>query len=130
MSEQSYEIVCPVCKSVMPSDAPRCANCAAAAEERARTASAKLAAVPSPVLAAAGPPAATEAAEMDSIAASKSIEGASTLKLKDYHRLVRSNYGMVEQRGASAALGKPLVPIMLIVALGLIIAAALALHWV
>src|SRR5262249_6930152 len=59
MSDQSYEIVCPVCKSVMPGDAVRCANCAAnaAAEERARAArGAKVAAISSPVLAATALP--------------------------------------------------------------------------
>jgi hypothetical protein len=129
MSDQSYTIVCPVCKSVMPGDAVRCANCAAnaAAEQRARATSANRAAVSSPVLAAAT---AANPAEVDSIAAAKSMEGASTLKLKDYHRMVRENYGTTHGRGASGAFGNPLVPILLIVTVGLIIAAAFAYNWV
>ena len=127
MSEQSYEISCPVCKSVVPSDAARCPTCAAAsaAEHKARSATANAAVVSSPVLAAAAPPV---PAEIDSIAAAKAMGGASTLNLKDYHRMVRENYGTVQGHGGSAAFGNPLVPILLIVALGLVIAAVVAFH--
>ena len=132
MSEQSYEIVCPICKSVVPSDAARCPTCAAtaAAEHRARAATANVAVMSPPVLAAAAPAARPGQAESDSIATGKAMEGASTLNIKDYHRMVRENYGTVQGRGGSAAFGNPLVPILLIVALVLVIGAAFAFHWI
>ena len=131
MSDASYEIRCPVCKTVMTSDVARCPTCAAnaAAEARTRAASANVAAVSSPLPAPTAATAPVDPAE-DSIAAARSMEGASTLKLKDYHRMVRANYGTVQGRGATAAFGNPLVPILLILALGLAVGAAVAFHWI
>ena len=72
MSTQSYEIRCPACGSVVPTDARQCLNCAGRQSRRAEP----LTAVP------AGPePVAPDLAEM---------------KLKDYHRFVRANYRAVE----------------------------------
>jgi predicted DNA repair protein MutK len=127
MSDQAYEIVCPICKSVVPDDAPQCPTCAAKAAA-ARAAEARTSAAASPVAPSAAP-ALAEAAPAVYVAGAASIEGASTLKLKDYHRLVRSNYGRVEPRGPATAFGSPLVPALLIIVLGLIVGAVIVFGW-
>jgi hypothetical protein len=121
MSDLTYEIRCPVCRASVPADAPRCPRCAATAEAT-RAAGANVSAVLT--LGDAGP--ASSAAP--TVAAGSQLQDVSTMKLKDYHRLVRENYGTVERRGAAAIFGGPFGPILLIVALGLIVAAAFAFH--
>jgi hypothetical protein len=67
MSEQAFQILCPKCQSVVPPDASNCPSCH-----------------PQPVQSVeltVAPPPAPEVASM---------------RLKDYHHLVRSNYWAVE----------------------------------
>jgi hypothetical protein len=68
MSEPAFEILCPVCRSVVPAEAAGCPNCRGEA----------LAAVEQ---SAAPPPPPPEVGSM---------------RLKEYHRLVRTNYWAVE----------------------------------
>ena len=79
MSDQSFEIRCPMCKSVVPADAASCPTCAA-------TPSRRFAVAPAPP-----PPAASGSAP-----ATRAPEGLAALPLKDYHRLVRANHRHVE----------------------------------
>jgi hypothetical protein len=80
MSDQTFQILCPACKSVVPPDAPGCPTCAAS---RAGTfAAASSAPAPS------GPAwARTEVPE---------------LPLKEYHRLVRDNHRSIVGGGAAS----------------------------
>ncbi len=83
MSDQTFEIRCPMCKSVVPADASGCPTCAT-------TPSRKFAAAPpQPAPAASG--SASGAAP-----AARAPEGLGTLPLKDYHRLVRANHRRIE----------------------------------
>jgi hypothetical protein len=118
MSDQSFEIRCPMCKSVVPADAAGCPTCAA-------TPSRKFAAAPSqPAPAASG-----------SAAAARTPEGLATLPLKDYHRLVRANHRRVEGgrgRLAPAGFRRSVVALLpgLLLLLVLLAVAAKTLGWV
>ncbi len=79
MSDQAFEIRCPMCKSIVPADASGCPNCAG-------TPSRKFAAG-----ASQSAPAASGSAP-----AATTPEGLGTLPLKDYHRLVRANHRRLE----------------------------------
>jgi hypothetical protein len=107
---QSYEIRCPICHSVVPADAtgcPTCATAGAAAVPAARTTNGAAPAPPAPAPAGISP----------------------SLRLKDYHRLVRANYGAVEGHPQSRGFGNPLVPAALLVLIALLVSAAFAFHW-
>jgi hypothetical protein len=83
MSDETFEIRCPACKSVVPDDAPGCPTCAT-------TASRKFAAAP------AQPAHAASGAAGGSALAVRAPGGLATLPLKDYHRLVRANHRRLE----------------------------------
>ncbi len=108
MSAELFEILCPACGAVVPPDAPGC-SCASAASKKRQVAAA--AAV---------------------IAAPPTVEPADVvnMRLKDYHRLVRTNYRAVE---GTLAVGRPAgsrlrayLPFALLV-LGLLVGAGMVL---
>jgi hypothetical protein len=105
MSEQTFEIRCPACGSVVPADASGCPSCA-----KSRTKAAE------PVAAASA-----SAAEAPNITA---------MAVKEYHRMVRANYRAVEgpRVGAVGAGGfriQTYLPFLLLL-IGLAVGAALA----
>jgi hypothetical protein len=75
MSEQAFQILCPKCQSVVPADASGCPSCHARPVQAVE-----------PSVAPLPPP---EVASM---------------RLKEYHRLVRSNYWAVE---GAAVMSRP-----------------------
>ena len=102
MSQQTYEIRCPKCGSVVPAAASGCPSCASAREN------------PKPVVETVR-------------AATPEI---STMGVKDYHRLVKANYLAVEgvraTGGPSAGLRfRAYLPFVLLL-LGLLVGAAVA----
>ena len=108
MTQPAFDILCPMCRSVVPHDAPGCPTCAAGRNQE-------------PVAAASIPaPKAPPAPDINGMA------------LKDYHRLVRSNHRTVEsprlagQPGGGALVLRTYAPFVLL-ALGLIVVAVLAL---
>jgi hypothetical protein len=72
MATQSFDILCPECRSIVPPEASGCPNCA----ERRKPAPAAVGVVPAP-----RPPKAPDVGGMP---------------LKDYHRFVRTNHRTVE----------------------------------
>jgi hypothetical protein len=105
MSAQSFELVCPACKSVVPADARGCPNC----DGRG-----------TPKLAAAETVAAPAAAAPPDVA---------SMGLKDYHRLVRANYAVVEVPQFTGRSGgsrvRAYLPFALLL-IGLLVGAAIA----
>jgi hypothetical protein len=87
MSDQSFEIRCPMCKSVVPADASGCPSCTGTPSRKFAAAPAQ----PAPAASASAP-------------AARAPEGHATLPLKDYHRLVRANHRSIEV-GRSAPSG-------------------------
>ncbi len=116
MSDQSFEIRCPMCKSVVPADAAGCPTCAA-------TPSRKFAVAPVP-----SPPAASGSAP-----AARAPEGLAALPLKDYHRLVKANHRRLEGgRPAPGGFRRQVVALLpgLLLLLTLFAVAAKTLGWV
>jgi hypothetical protein len=116
MSDQSFEIRCPMCKSIVPADAAGCPTCAS-------TPSRKFAAVP-----AQPAPAASVSAQPV-----RTLEGLGTLPLKDYHRLVRANHRRLEGgRAAPGGFQRQFVALLpgLLLLLALLAVAAKTLGWV
>ena len=115
MSSQAFEILCPICRSVVPPDAPGCPTCA----ERKRAAAAEAGAAstprePVPVMQARTPqPAASVAAAPDLAA----------LSIKDYHRVVRASYHANEGMPAGNGRARAYLPFALLVVL-LVVGAA------
>jgi hypothetical protein len=118
MNDQSFEIRCPMCKSVVPAEASSCPTCAA-------TPSRKFAVAPAPPAPSAS----------GSAPATRAPEGLAALPLKDYHRLVRANHRRVEGgRGhlAPAGFRRSVVALLpgLLLLLVLVAVAAKTLGWV
>jgi len=91
MSSQTFEILCPVCRSVVPPEAPGCPNCAGARlRESAATADGDGAA-PNP-----GP------AQVSTAPAASTMPDLRGLPMKDYHRVVRATYAATERTGGGA----------------------------
>jgi hypothetical protein len=119
MSDQAFEIRCPMCKSIVPADAAGCPTCAA-------TPSRKFAAVPSqPAPAASG-------SASGSAPAIRAPEGLGTLPLKDYHRLVRANHRRIEGRAAPGEFRRRIVALLpgVLLLLALLAGTAKTLGWV
>ena len=112
MSAQAFQIICPVCGSIVPASASACATCAAG-----------------------GAHGVVQRAAPTSVATGVSLSSASSpeltgLSLKDYHRMVRDNHRVVEggwQR--SGFRFSAVLPLVLLVALGLVVAVALVEGW-
>ena len=105
MTQPAFDILCPTCGAVVPHDASGCLNCAPGRKAEP-AAAASLPAPPAP-----------KAPDLGSMA------------LKDYHRVVRSNYRAVEGAASPGGAGfvlRTYAP-MVLLAVGLLVAAALAL---
>ena len=116
MSDQSFEVRCPMCKSVVPADAAGCPTCAA-------TASRKFAVAPAQPTPAAN----------SSASAARAPGGHATLPLKDYHRLVRANHRSIEVgRSAPSGFRTQLMAFLpgVLLLLALLAVAAKTLGWV
>ena len=105
MSDQTFEMRCPACGSVVPADASGCPSCAKTRMKAAASAAAGSA----------------RAAPVPNITA---------MAVKDYHRLVRANYRAVEGPrvsavGAGGVRIQTYLPFLLLV-IGLAVGAALA----
>jgi len=112
MSTQSFEILCPVCRSVVPPEAPGCPTCA----ERKRAAAGATATggeQAAPVVRAAAP---------QSVSAGPTPDLAA-LSMKDYHRVVRATFHANEGRPAGSGRARAYLPFALLVIL-LVIGAA------
>ena len=112
MSAQPFEIRCPACGSVVPPDARGCGCATAASKKRQAVAEA-------PTVAALAPVSAPVAVPGD----------VANMRLKDYHRLVRSNYRAVEGPFVASRPGVRLYAYLpfVILALALLVGAAVAL---
>ena len=109
MSEPAFDILCPLCGSVVPHDASGCPNCAAGRKQGAEPVAAV--SVPAPA-----PPKAPDVGAMTQ---------------KDYHRFVRSNHRYVEGprvsgNGGAAVTFKTYAPMVLLL-IGLVVGGILAL---
>ncbi len=107
MSSQAFEISCPICRSVVPLDAPSCPNCArtkrdaAAAQTQAAT---PLVAPPAPV--------ATQNGRV-----APNAPDLASLSIKDYHRVVRATYQATERPTTSGSRMRAYLPFALLVLL-------------
>jgi hypothetical protein len=107
MSSQAFEILCPICRSVVPLDAPSCPNCARTKREAAAPAASPLA------------PAATASAP-----AAQTAPDLASLSMKDYHRVVRATYRANEGPGPSSSRLRAYLPFALLLLL-LVVGAAM-----
>ena len=105
MSNQTFEILCPVCRSVVPMDAAGCPTCARSRRvEQGTEAPAAGEAAPAPQ------PVAQVAPDLRS------------LTMKDYHRVVRATYSVTEGTATGSRM-RAYLPFVLLVVL-LIVGAA------
>ena len=110
MSSQTFEILCPVCRSVVPLDAPSCPTCARAKLRDTAPAHAPAVVAPAPQAAAAAPP----PAPLDFRA----------MPMRDYHRVVRATYQATEGPPTGGSRVRAYLPFMLLLVL-LIVGAAM-----
>ncbi len=106
MSNQTFEILCPVCRSVVPMDASSCPTCARNRRVEQGTEA----------------PAAGETAPAPQPAASVAPDLRS-LPMKDYHRVVRATYSATERTATAGSRLRAYLPFALLVVL-LILGAA------
>src|SRR5262249_46803497 len=99
---QAFEIVCPVCRSVVPLDAPSCPNCA---RNRAGGAATEVAATTATAPKVQAPEAAASTIDLR------------TLKMKDYHRVVRATYNATERPVTLGSRARAVLPFVLFVLL-------------
>jgi hypothetical protein len=104
MSSQAFEISCPICRSVVPLDAPSCPNCARTKREAAAPRGI------APVAAPAVP--ATPAARV-----SENAPDLASLSIKDYHRVVRATYQATERPASAGGRLRAYLPFALLVLL-------------
>ncbi len=104
MSSQAFEISCPICRSVVPLDAPSCPNCARTKRDAAATHT-------QATTAAAAPPA-TPAGRVN-----QNAPDLASLSIKDYHRVVRATYQATEATGTSNGRVRAYLPFGLLVLL-------------
>jgi hypothetical protein len=107
MSSQAFEISCPICRSVVPLDAPSCPNCARTKREAAAPQTQANTAV-----AAAAVPAATQSGRVNTNA-----PDLASLSIKDYHRVVRATYQATERPGTGTGRVRAYLPFGLLVLL-------------
>ena len=107
MTSQTFEILCPVCRSVVPPDAPSCPSCARTKREAA----------------AASPEPATPRASQVATAATVPAAGTATapdlksLSMKDYHRVVRATYQATERPATGGGRLRAYLPFALLLLL-------------
>src|SRR4051794_24502136 len=108
MSSQAFEILCPICRSVVPLDAPGCPSCAQTKRDAAtaQTAATSAASPLAPV--ATGSAAARVAPTAPDLAA---------LSMKDYHRVVRATYQATERPATGSSRMRAYLPFALLVLL-------------
>jgi len=112
MSSQTFEILCPVCRSVVPPEATGCPNCARTKmRERGPGGNTPMAA---PLHAPAAPQA-------------PAVADLHALPMKDYYRVVRATYQATEGMPPGSRFGAYL-PFVLLLLLLLIGAAAISGH--
>ena len=115
MSSQTFEILCPICRSVVPPEAPGCPTCAE--RKRAAAAQAGTGSLPrertTPVMPAAAPQS----------AGSPAVPDLAALSMKDYHRVVRASYHANEGMPAGNGRARAYLPFALLVVL-LVVGAA------
>ena len=100
MSSQAFEILCPICRSVVPLDAPSCPNCPRT--ERGAAIAAASPRVPAPT------PAAPVAQDAPNLA---------SLSMKDYHRVVRATYQATEGPATGSSRVRAYLPFALLLLL-------------
>jgi len=107
MSSQAFEISCPICRSVVPLDAPSCPNCARTKREAAAPHARATAPVSAPAV-----PAATPNGRV-----SENAPDLASLSIKDYHRVVRATYQATERPATSGGRVRAYLPFVLLVLL-------------
>ena len=115
MSSQTFEILCPICRSVVPPDAPGCPTCAQTKRRRggdpARGATRRLAGCTSPLPhARIAPP------------------DLAALPMQDYHRVVRATYQATERTATGGSRIRAYLPFVLLRAPAVVGAAMLYGH--
>ena len=106
MSSQAFEISCPICRSVVPLDAPSCPNCARTKREAA-----------APQVQAAAPVSAAVPAATPNGRVSENAPDLASLSIKDYHRVVRATYQATERPATSGGRLRAYLPFVLLVLL-------------
>src|SRR4051794_18197543 len=107
MSSQAFEILCPICRSVVPLDAPSCPNCPRTTRGAAiPAASPRVPAAPAPA------PVAPDAPNLAS------------LSMKDYPRVVRATYRATEGPATGSSRVRAYLPFGLLLLL-LVVGAAM-----
>jgi hypothetical protein len=106
MSSQAFEILCPICRTVVPLDAPGCPNCARTRKRESAGNGSPAAAAQS---AAAVPPPAGQTAP--------NAPDLGSLSMKDYHRVVRASYLATEGPSAGSSRMRAYLPFALLVLL-------------
>ena len=106
MSSQAFEITCPICRSVVPLDAPSCPTCARNKSRDTGTTAAPAAVAVAPRAQAPTPdPAGFTAPDLRA------------LNIKDYHRVVRATYNATEGPATGASRARAYLPFVLLVLL-------------
>ena len=108
MSSQTFEILCPVCRSVVPPEAKRCPTCEQAKTTEANGGTAAATAVQP------APPARPTAPDLRA------------LPMRDYHRVVRATYQATERPGGNRV--RAYVPFVVLLLLLIVGAAMLYSH--
>ena len=107
MSSQAFEILCPICRSVVPLDAPSCPSCARTKREAAALQAQAAAPSASPVA-----PATTANARV-----APTAPDLASLSMKDYHRVVRATYQATERPATGGSRMRAYLPFALLVLL-------------
>src|SRR3954469_6104608 len=107
MSSQAFEILCPICRSVVPLDAPGCPSCARTKREAAALQAEAAAPAASPVA-----PATTANARV-----APTAPDLASLSMKDYHRVVRATYQATERPATGGSRMRAYLPFALLVLL-------------
>ena len=105
MSSQAFEILCPICRSVVPLDAPGCPTCAETKRDERRSSRART---------TGGTPGCTCSDGSARIAAAPDL---ASLSMKDYHRVVRATYEATERPATGGSRMRAYLPFALLVLL-------------
>ena len=106
MSSQTFEILCPICRSVVPLDAPGCPSCARTKREAA--------AALQPTTTAASPVAPPTIANGRDAPTAPDL---ASLSMKEYHRVVRATYQATERPATGGSRMRAYLPFALLVLL-------------